>query len=131
MVACHYIFCPSEGCRVTNCSRVTDALLLPYARLDGCIAERCSVLSSAADRTVIEGGAVVRDALLQWGAHVDTMACVDAAVICEHGHVDRHGKLLGSLLGPMSGIGCFTGCQAGYALMLFDSFGVTFKTLAA
>ena len=89
---------------MTHCSRVTDALLLPFARLDGSIVERVTVLSSDSDVSVVEGGAVVRDALLQWAVHIDTMACVDNAVVCEHGHVDRHGKLLGSLLGPMSGV---------------------------
>lgn len=98
----HNVF--STGSRVTNCSRLTDLLLLPHARVDGAIVERATVLSSAEDHSVIEGGAVVRDALLQWGTHIDTMACVDAAVVCEGGHVDRHGKLLGSLLGPMSGV---------------------------
>jgi hypothetical protein len=64
------------------------------------------VLSGSApgDASVIEGGAVVQDALLQWGCHVSSMACVDMAVMCEHTHVDRHGKLLGSLLGPLSGV---------------------------
>jgi hypothetical protein len=93
----------SDNCRVTNCVRITDTLLLPSSRVEGSVMERCTVLSSATDPSIVEGGSVVRDALLQWGTHVDTMACVDTALICEHGHVDRHGKLLGSLLGPMSG----------------------------
>jgi hypothetical protein len=94
----------SPGCRVLNCPRLTDVLLLPAARLEACTVQRATVLSSPADPSVVEGGAVVRDALLQWGTHVDTMACVDGAVVCEGGHVDRHGKVLGSLLGPMSGV---------------------------
>lgn len=42
--------------------------------------------------------------MLQWGAHVDQMAIVEEAVLCEHSHVDKHGKLLGSLLGANSGV---------------------------
>ena len=83
---CVFQACPvtppacSASCIVNNCSRITDCLLLPSARLDGVIVERATVLSAPGDASVIEGGAVVRDALLQWGSHVDTMACVDNAV---------------------------------------------------
>jgi hypothetical protein len=66
--------------------------------------DNVTLLSGKDEVTVVAGGAFVKDALLQWGAHIDTMACVDGAVVCEHGHVDRHGKLLGSFLGPMSGV---------------------------
>lgn len=96
----------SAGCRVLDCPRVTDVLLGPWARLENCIVERATILSSshAGDSTLIDGGSVVRDALVQWGSHISTMACVERAVLCEQTHVDRHGKLLDSLLGPMSGV---------------------------
>lgn len=96
----------SAGCRLVNCARVTDVLLGPCAQLESCVVERATVLSSGLPGEVscVDGGAVVRDALLQWGCHVSTMACVEHAVMCEHAHVDRHGKLLGSLLGPLSGV---------------------------
>ena len=36
------------------------------------------------EHTSVRGGSVVRDSLLQWGVHVDQMACVETAVMCEH-----------------------------------------------
>ena len=85
---------------------MVDVLLGPFARLENCAVETATILSShhPGDATTIDGGAFVKDALIQWGSHVSSMACVDRAVMCEHTHVDRHGKLLDSLLGPLSGV---------------------------
>jgi len=52
----------------------------------------------------ITDGAGVIDSLLQWGCEVTTFGLVDRAVMTEHSHVERHGKLTDSLLGPNSGV---------------------------
>jgi hypothetical protein len=70
----------------------------------GSLAESC-LLSTAEEPAVVGGGASVSGSIVQWGAEVDSMAIVDESVLCEHSHVERHGKVTGSILGPNTGVG--------------------------
>ena len=92
------------GARVTMCPRITDCFIGPHAVIDASELQRVTVLSAADERTCIGGGSVVRDSLLQWGAHVDQLAIVEGSVMCEHSHAEKHGKVLCSMIGPNSGV---------------------------
>lgn len=100
--------CPASvvcsGAVVANCSRVTDVYVGPAGLVEGSVVEDAAILSTPDEPSTVRGGATVRHALLQWSTEVDELGVVNEAVMCEHSHVDKHGKLLGSLLGPNSGV---------------------------
>jgi hypothetical protein len=95
----------AEGSSIRDTNSVTNCILLPFTLIEGaqCI-DNCTILSTKEEETLIAGGASVYDSIIQWGCTVDTMALVSSSVLCEHSHVERHGKVNHSLLGPNSGI---------------------------
>ena len=95
-----------SGAVVRDTNRLSDSYIGPGARVSGArlVAGSC-LLSSPEEPAVVAGGAWVNNSILQWGAEVDSLALVDASVLCEHSHVERHGKLTESILGPNSGVG--------------------------
>src|SRR5262249_61253794 len=52
----------------------------------------------------VASGAAVTRSVLQWGAAAETMAILDRAVLTEHAHAERHGKVSASVLGPNTGV---------------------------
>ncbi len=93
------------GCRIGNCPCITDAYLGAGAWCDhATLLANSTVLSSAEEPVRIGGGAYVRNSCLQWGSHVDSMAIVDDSLLTEHSHVERHGKVTHSIVGPNTGI---------------------------
>jgi hypothetical protein len=63
-----------------------------------------TVLGTAEERTEISHGAYVSDSCMQWGSSATSMAIVDKSILCEHSHVERHGKVTMSIVGPNSGV---------------------------
>jgi hypothetical protein len=95
-----------EGAVLARCGRVADVLVGPAARLEGAtLVENATLLSSPEEPCVIGDGCIVRDSILQWGCEVLSMSIVTNAVLTEHSHVERHGKVSDAILGPNSGVG--------------------------
>jgi hypothetical protein len=95
-----------EGAVVRNCPRVQDTFVGPHAVVDGAtLVENSSLLSNEEEPTRVEGGALIKNSVLQWGCHVDSMAIVESSVLCEHSGVERHGKVTESIIGPNSAVG--------------------------
>jgi len=92
------------GTRVLHAPRVYGAFLGPGARVEAATVEEATLLSSPAEPAEVSGGAVVRGCLLQWASAVESLAFAEGSVLFEHSHVERHGKLIDSLLGPNSGV---------------------------
>ncbi len=104
------------GAVVCRTPQVRNAFIGAGARVEGAtLLENCTVLSSPEERTEISLGAVVRNACLQWGCQVTTMAIVVDSVLTEHSHVERHGKVTASVIGPNTGVaeGEVTSCLLG------------------
>jgi len=94
-----------KGARVCNTGRVIDTYVGPGAVIDNATAVLKSVLLSTPDeKAEVLDGAYVSNSILQWAAEATTMAIVDKSLCCEHSHVERHGKLTESILGPNSGV---------------------------
>ncbi|MFH0792958.1 MAG: DUF4954 family protein [bacterium] len=94
-----------EGARVVNTGKIINAYIGAGAVVDNAhTVENAVILSQADEKTKILDGAFVRDSIVQWGASVETMGLSDKSVLCEHSHVERHGKLTDSILGPNSGV---------------------------
>jgi hypothetical protein len=93
------------GAVVRNTPEVHQCYLGPGARVEGATSVRdCTLLSSVEEPARIASGASVRTSLIQWGCQVETMAIVEGSVLTEHSHAERHAKVLGSLIGPNSGV---------------------------
>ncbi len=95
-----------EGAVLARCGRVADVLVGAAARIEGAtLVENATLLSTAEEPALVGDGCIVRDAILQWGCEVQSMSIVTNAVLTEHSHVERHGKVSDSILGPNSGVG--------------------------
>jgi hypothetical protein len=105
-----------KGARVKNTGKVINVFVGEGAVIDNATkVENATVLSSVDERTEILDGAYVSNSLLQWGCEVTSMAIVDKSALCEHSHVERHGKVTESLIGPNTGVaeGEVTACLVG------------------
>jgi carbonic anhydrase/acetyltransferase-like protein (isoleucine patch superfamily) len=95
-----------DGAVVRNCQTVRDAFIGPGAVVDGAtLVQNVCLLSSEEEPTRVEGGAWVKNSVIQWGCHVDSMAIVQESVLCEHSGAERHGKITASIIGPNSRVG--------------------------
>ena len=96
----------APGAVVKDSSQIVGCYVGPHAVVSGAgpLIESC-LLSTAEEPAVVRGGASVKKSIVQWGAEVDSMALVDTSVLCEHSHVERHGKVTDSILGPNTGVG--------------------------
>jgi len=93
------------GALVANTGRVLDTFVGAGAVINNAGAVLKSVLLSLPDeKTEVLDGAYVNGSIMQWGSEATTMAIVDKSVACEHSHIERHGKLTESILGPNSGV---------------------------
>ncbi len=106
MEACRLPFgVVGEDAMVRNTVRVWNCCIGRRAIVDGAVLmENCTVLSENDERTEISHGAVVRNTCVQWGARITTLAIVESSLLMEHSHVERHGKVTHSIIGPNSGV---------------------------
>ena len=93
------------GAKVLHTPRLTDVFLGPSAVVD-CAQqlENATLLSNDEEKTEVSHGAIVKSSVLQWGSEVTSGAIVDSSVLTEHSHVERHGKVTHSFLGPNTGV---------------------------
>lgn len=101
---------------IKNCSKIINAFIGEGAVIDNATLIKNSTIYSLKDeKTEVSDGAYVTKALIQWGAEVTSMAIVANSVLTEHSHVERHGKVTDSLIGPNTGIaeGEVTACLVG------------------
>ena len=94
-----------QGAIIRNTKNVSDTYIGPYAVIDNAAAVvNTTLLSNKDEKVEITHGAYVGNSLIQWGSEATTMAIVESSVLTEHSHVERHGKVTGSLLGPNTGV---------------------------
>ncbi len=101
---------------IRNSRVIRNSFIGPHAEIAGAtLVANSTILSSRDEPVQIESGACVKNSLIQWGSHVATMAIVDSSVMTEHSHVERHGKVTTSILGPNTGVaeGEVTSCLLG------------------
>ncbi len=95
-----------EEARVVNTTKVLDSYVGPGAVVDGAqLLRNCTILSAPDEKTEVTDGAYVTDSIVQWGSEVTSFGLVSSSVLTEHSHVERHGKVTDSLLGPNTGVG--------------------------
>ncbi|KNC71228.1 hypothetical protein SARC_16234, partial [Sphaeroforma arctica JP610] len=95
----------ADGCRVSSTPKIINTYVGHGAVIDGATwIENTTLLSEPDEHCTVSAGAVVKHSILQWGSEVDTFGLSQNSVLCEHSHVERHGMLSDSLLGPNSGV---------------------------
>eukprot|EP01134_Creolimax_fragrantissima_P005561 CFRG5561T1 len=95
----------ADGCRVLSTPKIKNSYIGHNAVVDGATwIENTTMLSEDGEISKVSAGAVVKHSILQWGSEVDTFGLSQNSVLCEHSHVERHGMLSDSLLGPNSGV---------------------------
>jgi hypothetical protein len=95
-----------RNAQVLNTPVVRTVFIGSGAIIDGAtLLENCTLLSSEEEPVRIESGACVRETIVQWGSCIETMAIVEGSLLTEHTHVERHGKVSSSILGPNTSVG--------------------------
>ncbi|HIE05083.1 MAG TPA: DUF4954 family protein [Candidatus Latescibacteria bacterium] len=93
------------GAKVLGTGKVEGVYVGPYAVIDNArTVKNVTILSSEDEAVEISDGAYVVSSIVQWGCEVTSMAIVDTSVLTEHSHVERHGKVTESLVGPNTGV---------------------------
>lgn len=93
------------GAKVVGTGKVEGAYVGPYAVIDNArTLKNVTILSNEEEAVEISDGAYVVSSIVQWGCEVTSMAIVDTSVLTEHSHVERHGKVTESLIGPNTGV---------------------------
>ncbi|MFP6667344.1 MAG: DUF4954 family protein, partial [Pirellulales bacterium] len=106
----------ADSAVVRNTTTVRNSYIGRFAVVDGAtLVADSTLLSSEEEPARVESGACVTDSIFQWGSDATTMGLVASSVMTEHSHVERHGKLTDSILGPNSGVaeGEATACLLG------------------
>jgi len=94
-----------RGGVIRHTAAVEDVYLGEEAVIDGAtLVRNCTILSNPDERTEVSHGAYVRNSCLQYGCGVTSLAIVDDSVLTEHSHVERHGKVTQSIIGPNTGV---------------------------
>ena len=94
-----------KGARVLNTGRVEGVYVGRYALVDNAYTVKNTTILSSEDEAVeISDGAYVVNSIVQWGCKITSMAVVDTSVLTEHSYAERHGKVIGSIIGPNTGI---------------------------
>jgi carbonic anhydrase/acetyltransferase-like protein (isoleucine patch superfamily) len=89
------------GCTIRCAREVRDCFVGSGCIIDGALlAENCTFLGSPEEPSFLGHGALMRNSCMQWGCTVDSMAIVDNSVLVEHSLVNRHAKVLQSIIGP-------------------------------
>ncbi|RJR26757.1 MAG: DUF4954 family protein [Candidatus Latescibacterota bacterium] len=94
-----------RGGVVRRSARVEDTYVGENASIDGAtLVQNCTLLGAPEEPTVVRDGAYARNSCLQYGCEAASMAIVDDSVLTEHSHVERHGKVTQSIVGPNTGV---------------------------
>jgi hypothetical protein len=94
-----------RGGLIRNTATVEDVYVGEGASINGAtLVQNCTLLAAPDERTAVSHGAFVRNSCLQYGCDVTSMAIVDDSVLTEHSHVERHGKVTQSIIGPNTGV---------------------------
>jgi len=93
------------GAQVKHTPKVVNTYAGKGAVIDSAAwVENATLLSLPDEPAKVLAGAYVKNTIIQWGSDVNSMGLAVNSVLCEHSHVERHGKLTDSILGPNSGV---------------------------
>jgi hypothetical protein len=95
-----------KGSIIRHSGKISDTFVGAGSLIDNAsLVHNSTLLGSASEPVEISHGAQVSHSCLQWGCTVSSQALVDHALLTEHTHVERQGKVTMSIIGPNTGIG--------------------------
>ena len=90
---------------IRNTAKVVNTFVGEYGVIDSAtMVKEVTILSNEEEQTEITEGSYVVNSIVQWGSEASSMAIVDTSILTEHSHVERHGKVTESILGPNTGV---------------------------
>lgn len=104
------------GAVLRNTGKIEDTFVGSYAVIDNAnLVSNATLLSNENEKTEVIDGGYVKNSIMQWGCEVASMAILSNSAMTEHSHVERHGKVTDSILGPNTGVaeGEVTACLLG------------------
>ncbi|GLE03891.1 hypothetical protein PINS_up012802 [Pythium insidiosum] len=90
--------------RVWHCSRLVDVFIGEFAVVEDAELRDVTVLSSEAEPSSIRSKSIVHHAIVQWNVNVESLSVVERAFLCDASHVERHGVVMHSFIGPNTSI---------------------------
>lgn len=90
--------------RVVRCSRVENSFIGEFALLEDASVVNTTVLSSRDEPSNVLSKSLVKNAILQWNCVVEALSVMTDAFLCEYVHVERHGVVLSSFIGPNTSV---------------------------
>ena len=104
-IAYHRSFIMS-GASIKGAKEIRNVFLGPAVDISGAaLVSNSTICSQAQEPTVLGPGVQVRDSIIQEGCEVITQGLVEKALLFEHSHVERQGKVTQSVLSPNTGVG--------------------------
>ncbi|RLN71258.1 hypothetical protein BBJ28_00017483, partial [Nothophytophthora sp. Chile5] len=94
----------ARNARVRGCSRVEGSFVGEHALLEDCDVANSTILSTAEEPSVVQTKSIVRDSIVQWNSTVEALSVVENAFLCDASHVERHGVVMNSVIGPNTSV---------------------------
>ncbi|DBA02253.1 TPA: hypothetical protein N0F65_007663 [Lagenidium giganteum] len=109
-----------KGARLVRCARFENSLLGEHGVVEDSQVINCTILSSSDEVSRVSGNSFVTDSILQWKSVVEMLSVVERSFLCDIAHVERHGIVMSSFIGPNTSIAegevtsCFVGPFVGF-----------------
>lgn len=102
-IACDFTIIAKRA-RVMRCSRVESSFVGEFAVLEDAEVVNTTVLSSRDEPSKVLSKSLVKNAILQWNCVVEALSAVNDAFFCDCSHVERHGVVMSSFIGPNTSV---------------------------
>jgi hypothetical protein len=89
---------------LVGCSKVKGVFIGKYTSVSESILENSSILSSQAEKSSVKGHSDILNSIIQWNCSVESQSIVRTSLLCDSSHVERHAKVLDSIVGPNTSI---------------------------
>ncbi|KAJ0412095.1 hypothetical protein ATCC90586_004015 [Pythium insidiosum] len=90
--------------RAWHCSRLAQVFIGEFAVVEDAELRDVTLLSSEDEPSVVRSKSIVHHAIVQWNVTVESLSVVERAFLCDASHVERHGVVMHSFVGPNTSI---------------------------
>jgi hypothetical protein len=94
----------AKDARVRGCARVEGSFVGEYARVEDSEVTNSTILSTREEPSAVRSKSIVRDSVVQWNSTVEVLSVVEGAFLCDTSHVERHGIVMSSVIGPNTSV---------------------------
>ncbi|CEG39757.1 uncharacterized protein PHALS_09993 [Plasmopara halstedii] len=94
----------AQSARVRGCNRVQESFVGHFATIEDSDVVNSTILSTKEEPSVIKDKSHVSDSILQWNSTIEALSIVQDTFLCDTTHVERHGIVISSVIGPNTSI---------------------------